>query len=246
MYPEIAQACTPPTEDIPTGETLTFRASSPYGLRLLELMLYFHQNRKRITRCEHCWEYFIPQTKKVTRYCDRIYEGQSCKQRGANLMRREKKKQNNITRIYRRLRDRLQARAVRYDNAAPNQRARLIQFDGNQYAEWSELASKTRLAYVAGQISVEEFLRTIDIMHDLDRYDVEECTFRPEESVWQRLVADNPDFDANRCFPPAIMTLDLRAEKPAWKTFTAQQLQEQAQAGHMSLRAKYRKDKKPD
>lgn len=104
----------------------------------------------------------------MTRYCDRIYDGQSCKQRGANLMRREKKAQSNITLIYRRLRDRMQARAVRYDDAGPEQQSRLIQFDGDQYAEWSELASRTRLAYIKGEISAKEFLRTIDIMHELD------------------------------------------------------------------------------
>jgi len=64
VYPEIAQACTPPAEGIPTGVPLTFPVFSSYGLRLLELMLYFRQNGKRITRCEHCWEYFIPPTKK--------------------------------------------------------------------------------------------------------------------------------------------------------------------------------------
>ena len=48
----------------------------------------------------------------------------------------------------------------------------MIQFDGDQYAEWSELASRTRLDYVKGKISAEEFLRTIDIMHELGSYDV--------------------------------------------------------------------------
>lgn len=97
---------------------------------MLELMLYFRQSKQRITRCEHCWEYFIPPTKKVTRYCDRVYDGQSCKQRGANLMRREKKAQDNITLIYRRLRDRMQARAVRYEDAKPDRKSQMIQFDG--------------------------------------------------------------------------------------------------------------------
>lgn len=68
---------------------------------MLELMLYLRQSKQRIICCEHCWEYFIPPTKKVTRYCDQVYDGESCKQRGANLMRREKKAQSNITLIYR-------------------------------------------------------------------------------------------------------------------------------------------------
>jgi len=248
VYPEIAQACTPPAEGIPTGMPLTFQVFSSYGLRLLELMLYFRQNGKRINRCEHCWEYFIPPTKKVTRYCDRVYDGQSCKQRGANLMRREKKAQSNITLIYRRLRDRMQARAVRYDDAGPEQQSRLIQFDGDQYAEWSELASRMRLAYIKGEISAGEFLRTIDIMHELDSYDVEECKLPLEKSRWQKLVAGNPDFDPELQFPSEIMSLKFSAENPnpEWKILTSQQIRERVQKSHMSLQAKYRNDKKQD
>ena len=248
VYPEIAQACTPPAEGIPTGVPLTFQVFSPYGLRLLELMLYFRQNGKRITRCEHCWEYFIPPTKKVTRYCDRVYDGQSCKQRGANLMRREKKAQSNITLTYRRLRDRMQARAVRYDDAGPERQSRLIPFDGDQYAEWSEMASRARLDYASGKISAVEFLRTIDTMHELDSYDIEECKLLPEKSRWQNLVAGNPDFDPELQFPSEIAVLEFSKENPdpEWKILTAQQFRERVQKGHMSLRAKYRNDKKPD
>lgn len=240
VYPEIAQACTPPAEGIQTGVPLSFRVFTPYVLRLLELMLYFWQNGNRITRCEHCWEYFIPPTKKVTRYCDRIYDGQSCKQRGANLMRREKKAQSNITLIYRRLRDRMQARAVRYDDAGPDRQSRLIPLDGNQYAEWSELASRTRLAYVAGKISAEEFLRTIDTMHDLDCYDVEECKLLPEKSRWQKIVAGNPDFDPDRHYPSEYLFLDMTpGAKNTWEHFTQDDLRRRDQEGHQSLRDKY-------
>ena len=208
-------------------------------------MLYFRQDKQRITRCEHCWEYFIPPTKKVTRYCDRVYDGQSCKQRGANLKRREKKEQSNVTLTYRRLRDRMQARAVRYDDAGPEQKSRLIPFDGDQYAEWSELASQARLDYANGKISAEEFLRTIDIMHELDCYNIEECKLLPEKSRWQKLVARNPDFDPELQFPSEIMVLKFTTENPnpEWKTLTAQQYRERLQKGHMSLRAKYRDDK---
>lgn len=248
VYPDIARSCMPPAEGIPNGSPLTFQAFSPYGLRTLELMLYFRQDKQRITRCEHCWEYFIPPTKKVTRYCDRVYDGQSCKQRGANLKRREKKEQSNITLTYRRLRDRMQARAVRYDDAGPEQKSRLIPFDGDQYAEWSELASQARLDYANGKISAEEFLRTIDIMHELDCYNIEECKLLPEKSRWQKLVARNPDFDPELQFPSEIAVLEFSKENPnpEWKTLTAQQFRERMQKGHMSLQAKYRNDKKPD
>ncbi len=81
-------------------------------------------------------------------------------------------------------------------------------------------------------------------MHELDCYDVKECKLLPETSEWQKLVAGDPDFYADRYFPPGMMVLDLGAEKPEWEVRTAQQLQEQAQEGHMSLRAKYGNDKR--
>ncbi len=68
----------------------------------------------------------------------------------------------------------------------------------------------------------------------------------PETSEWQKLVSADPDFDADFCFPPTMLFLDLGAEKPEWELQTAQQLREQAQKGHMSLRAKYRDDKTQD
>ena len=56
-------------------------------LRMLVLAIYFEQDNQRVCRCDYCWGYFIPKTKKATRYCDRVTDGQSCKQRGANLAR---------------------------------------------------------------------------------------------------------------------------------------------------------------
>lgn len=241
VYPDIAQMCAPDELDQPP---LILQASSVYGLRMLELMLYFRQDSQRIARCEHCWEYFIPKTKKVTRYCDRVLEGQSCKQRGANLARHKKQEQNDVLLLYRQLRERMYARMQRYEEASPNQRQRLIQFDSIRYGDWSELASRVRLEYANGTISAEAFLRQIDTMGDLKSYDVKECEFLPEDSVWQKLVARNIDFDPEKFFPPSMMSLDLGAENLQWEIHTAEELQAQAQEGHTSLRAKYGRGKK--
>lgn len=63
------------------------------------LELYFFEvcaalrSEKRIVRCQHCWQYFVPKTKKKTDYvpktkkktdyCDRTWEdGSTCKKRG--------------------------------------------------------------------------------------------------------------------------------------------------------------------
>lgn len=148
----------------------------------------------------------------MTRYCDRIIDGQSCKQRGANLMRHEKQEQSQVDLIYRRLRDCMYSRMTRYEDASPEQKDRLIQFDSLQYAEWSNLASRARLDYANGKITAAEFLQKIDTMHDLDNYDVDTSAPLPKRSQWQKLVARNPDFDPERHFPPVMFHLDL-AEK---------------------------------
>lgn len=88
-YPDTAPACDPASLDnTPEGQRV-FATRDLFGLYLLELALYFRQEEQRIARCDYCWHYFIPKTKKATRYCDRVTDGQSCKQRGANLARLE-------------------------------------------------------------------------------------------------------------------------------------------------------------
>ena len=44
-------------------------------MRMLELALYFQQDNQRIARCDYCWGWFVPKTKKATRYCDRVTDG---------------------------------------------------------------------------------------------------------------------------------------------------------------------------
>ena len=53
----------------------------------MERALYFQQDKQRIARCDYCWGWFIPKTKKATRYCDRVTDGFLCKQRGARFKR---------------------------------------------------------------------------------------------------------------------------------------------------------------
>ena len=74
IYPQIGRLCDPASlPDVEQGQRV-FRANSVFGLRMLELALYFQQDKQRIARCDYCWGWFIPKTKKVTRYCDRVAE----------------------------------------------------------------------------------------------------------------------------------------------------------------------------
>ena len=158
-YPDVAQLCDPALLDhIPKGRRV-FSAHSLFGLYLLELALYFHQNKQRIARCDYCWRYFIPKTKKATRYCDRVTDGQSCKQRGANLARLEATEKDEALLICKKLRDRMYSRLARWQDAPPSERDRLIPMDYDDYDAWSENARLARMAYLQGELTAEAFLQ---------------------------------------------------------------------------------------
>ena len=63
VYPDIGRLCDPTT--LPAAEPghRAFAVNSIFGLRLLELALYFQQDNQRIARCDYCWGWFVPKTK---------------------------------------------------------------------------------------------------------------------------------------------------------------------------------------
>lgn len=87
VYPDVGKLCDPAKlSDAEPGQRV-FRANSIFGLRMLELALCFQQDKQRIARCDYCWGWFIPKTKKAARYCDRVTDGFPCKKRGARFKR---------------------------------------------------------------------------------------------------------------------------------------------------------------
>lgn len=109
VYPKIAAFCDPVRLDGYEDVILPFPVDTVYQLRLVELVMYFRQEKQRIVRCDYCWNYFIPRTRAATLYCDRIFDGQSCKKRGANLKRRKGPEQDDALKLFKRLRDRMYA-----------------------------------------------------------------------------------------------------------------------------------------
>lgn len=239
-YADIAQICDP--AKLPQSEEpRSFQLRSLMELRMVVLALYFEQDSQRICRCDYCWGYFIPKTKKVTRYCDRVTDGQSCKQRGANLARLDKTSENEALLIYKKLRDRMYSRLLRWQDAPPSERERLIPMDYEQYDQWSENARLAREEYVQGKLTAEEFLRKIDTTHELTSYEASKVDLPDEPSMWQRLVARNFRFDPERYFPEEMIHLNLSGPDSQWQILTADDLRREAQKGHQSLKEKYGK-----
>lgn len=241
IYPQLSKLCDPASlPDVEQGQRV-FRANSIFGLRMLELALYFQQDKQRIARCDYCWGWFIPKTKKVTRYCDRVTDGFPCKQRGARFKRNLVEDQDGALKVCNQLRDRMYARLLRWQDAAPDERDKLIPMDYEQYEAWSENARLARMEYLKGRLTAEKFLRRIDTTHELDSYETDKAEL-VEETVWQRMVVGNFAFDAETHYPETIQVLDLSAEKPKWELRTADDLRRENQKGHQSLREKYGKE----
>ena len=241
VYLDVGRLCDPSTlPNVEPGKRI-FRANSILGLRLLEMMLYFQQDVQRIARCDYCWGWFIPKTKKVTRYCDRMTDGFPCKQRGSRFKRNLIEEQDSAIRMCNQLRDRMYARLLRWQDAAPTERDNLIPMDYDQYTEWSENARLARMEYLDRKLTAGEFLRKIDTTHELESYEADKAEL-VEETVWQRMVAGDLSFDAEMHYPETMMELDLGAEKPEWELRTVDELRREDQKGHQSLREKYGKE----
>lgn len=223
-YPELQCLCDPALLPDEPSKGQVYAAYSIFGLLGLELALYFHQDKQRIARCDYCWLYFIPKTRKETHYCDRETDGFPCKQRGSRFKRNLDAEQDEALLACKRLRDRMYARLLRYTDAHPNNRKNLIFMDYDQYDTWSENARLARIDYLDGKLTAEEFLRKIDTMHDLEEYTVGETQTLPMETAWQRMVSNNIGFDPENHYPEGFMLLDLRTDDPKWQTFSADEL----------------------
>lgn len=238
VYPDVGRLCDPAKlSDAEPGQRV-FRVNSVFGLRMLELALYFQQNKQRIARCDYCWGWFIPKTKKVTRYCDRVTDGFPCKQRGARLKRNLVEDQDGALKLCNQLRDRMYARLLRWQDAAPDERDKLIPMDYEQYEVWSENARLARMEYLNGKLTAEEFLQRIDTTHELESHETGKADL-VEETVWQRMVAGDLGFDPEVHYSEMMQVLDLGAAEPKWELCTADDLRREDQKGHQSLREKY-------
>ena len=138
------------------------------------------------------------------------------------------------------LRDRMYARLLRWQDAAPGERANLIPMDYEQYEAWSENARLARMEYLKGKLTAEEFLRRIDTTHELDGYEADRVE-QIGQTVWQQRVVADIAFDPEVRYPETIQCLDidLGAAEPKWEICTADDLRKQEQGGHQSLRERY-------
>lgn len=225
----------------PFGNKVEYMLSDLLPFRLLELDMYFRQDTKRIARCEHCWGYFIPKTKKETRYCDREWEGKSCKHLGPLARRRINEAQDNALEIYEILHHRNELRCNHYVNKISTVRESGYQLGVMEYGDWSAMAQDLRRLYLEGKITAEDFIAKIDIYHEFSDFAHRKDTPPTGNSIFREKVKRNLDFDPGRHYED-IMFLELRIgedglveEGAEWVIETAQEQHDADRAGDTSL-----------
>ena len=206
-------------------------------LRLLELLLYFRQDKRRIARCKYCGGFFVPASEHRMSYCDREQVGGTCGQLGPNQQRRRTRETDAVKQKYDALRKRLWARMDRYESAIPEERDGLAKMTALMYSEWSDMAAEAYTRCRRGELSAEEFFREIDTFGILDSY--EACPARnSEETAWQKHLKANMDFDPSK-FYENTMFLDLSKQDPQWETISAEQQRLHDQDGGDTLKERY-------
>ena len=212
---------------------------------LLELYVFYLmaalRSDKRIARCQHCWRYFVPKTRKKTDYCDRVWkDGRTCKELGPNLKRKDGPAEDKYLLAYNRLRARLYERDYR---EYANERVRK-EIAYEQYEDWMEYAADARVEYLCGEIDGEELLGRINPdgeSLELTEFAVPEPL--PLSSSWRELVESDMSFDPSKHFE-TMQFLDLGAADPKWRTISASEQSQDSRQGELSLLEKYRQEKR--
>ena len=218
--------------NVPFGRTVEYAVNTLLELRILELEMYFRQPN-RIARCAHCWGYFMPKTRKETLYCDRAFGEKTCKQLGPNAQRRIDQHNDNALAIFEVLRHRMEARYERYMDSGERMNTDFA-LNIDSYFDWSDSARQTRMDYLDGKITAEEFIRHIDLYGELGDFTLQKTDSDTGESAFERKVKQDLSFDpAERYFD--VQMLDLGKADPQWKTVTAEERLNRDKGTHKPL-----------
>lgn len=135
-----------------------FRSEEQYFIFLLQ---HFLLSKPNVAVCQYCGRFFIPKTRKETKYCDRIVrDGKSCKQIAPYLKHREKAAANRVIAKYDQVKNMLQHRL---DRAEYDKKVSPIDLTYEEYILWAEKATQAKEDYLADKISEEEAIQIIHV-----------------------------------------------------------------------------------
>ena len=135
-----------------------FRNEAQYYTFLLQHYLLSNPN---VVPCQFCGRYFIPKTRKVTKYCDHIVRNnRTCKQVAPGLKKRERDAAHLVTSEFERIKDMLFHRRDRMDG---KKKTSVIDLTDEEFVQWLEAATDARNRYLAGELTEKEALEIIHV-----------------------------------------------------------------------------------
>lgn len=126
------------------------------------LFLNMMQNNPNFCKCNYCYRFFIPKTKKPTRFCDRIdpESGKACKEIAPMVYRNEDISSNKILKQYDLAARRNYMRMCRGEERAFGRSADR-DLEPTVYFEWRDRAVNAMRLWKNKKLSDEEFLKVV-------------------------------------------------------------------------------------
>lgn len=122
-------------------------------------MMRYNSN---FSKCNYCYKFFIPKTKKLTRFCDRVSpeNGKTCKEIAPTVYRNEDISSNKILKEYDLALRRNYQRLCRGEERLP-EKSGGKDIDPQTYFDWRDHALKVMRLWKEKKISDEEFLKVV-------------------------------------------------------------------------------------
>ncbi len=120
------------------------------------------QYNSNFCKCNYCYRFFIPKTKKLTRFCDRVNpeSGKTCKEIAPSVFRNDDVDSNAIMKEYDRALRRNYKRMCRAEERL-SERSSVKDIDPQTYFDWRDRVLKAMRLWKNKQISDEEFLKVV-------------------------------------------------------------------------------------
>lgn len=166
---EIISARKPGKEffDIPSENDYCFPYTKAYRFTDIEnysqfVFLNMMQYNYNFCKCNYCYRFFIPKTKKLTRFCDRIdpKSGKPCKEIAPIVYRNDDISSNKILKQYNLTARRNYMRMCRSEERMFGESAEK-DLDPETYFEWRDRVVMAMKLWKSKKISDDEFLKII-------------------------------------------------------------------------------------
>lgn len=125
------------------------------------LTMQFLNTNPNVTRCKCCGKFFVPKTKKATKYCDRIVRNNlTCKQIAPIVKHQKLASSDKVIEAYDRNKRKMYRRYERNDGKVYMSEKGLTY---NDFYEWNDNATEARDKYLKGELTAEDALKFIEV-----------------------------------------------------------------------------------